>query len=77
MSNVIPLRRSTGPAPAQPLVYTVPEVAELLGLGLGLTYQLVRSGEIPARKLGTRWVVPRAAFHAWLNSTTVDKKEAS
>lgn len=74
MSNVIPLRRSTGPASAQPVVYSVAEVAGLLGLGLGLTYQLVRSGEIPARKLGSRWVVPRAAFHAWLNSSTVDKE---
>jgi excisionase family DNA binding protein len=49
-----------------PEVYTVRQVAGLLGLNLGITYELVRKGEIPAKRLGRRWLVPRAAFHAWL-----------
>jgi excisionase family DNA binding protein len=48
-------------------VYTVAEVAELLSLSLGSTYAMVRSGDIPARKLGGRWVVPKRRFHAWLD----------
>lgn len=75
MSNVVPLRRARPTSPACAVVYTVAEVSQLLGLGLGLTYELVRNGEIPARKLGSRWVVPKSAFHAWLDATTSEDKE--
>ena len=49
-------------------VYTVVEVAQLLSLSRGTAYALVRDGTIPALRLGGRWVVPRARFHAWLDS---------
>lgn len=71
MNNVIPLRPASAARPAEPVVYSVAQVAELLGLSLGLAYSLVRDGTIPARKLGSRWVIPIAAFHTWLNSATV------
>ena len=71
MNNVIPLWPDSAPAPAEPVVYSVAQVSELLGLSLGLAYSLVRDGTIPARKLGSRWVIPVAAFHTWLNSATV------
>ena len=48
-------------------IYTVGQVAQRLGIGAGLAYELVREGEIPAKRLGRRWVVPRELFHAWLN----------
>jgi excisionase family DNA binding protein len=48
-------------------VYTVQEVAHLLGLALGGTYTLIREGTVPAIKVGGRWVVPRKRFHAWLD----------
>jgi hypothetical protein len=32
---------------------------------------MVRTGQIPARRLGTRWVVPRRAFHTWLDATPI------
>lgn len=51
-------------------VYSVREVARLLSLSLGSTYALVREGEIPARKLGGRWVIPKKRFHAWLDECT-------
>jgi excisionase family DNA binding protein len=35
-------------------VYTVKEVSQYLRLSLGGTYALIRSGEIPALKLGGR-----------------------
>ena len=50
-------------------VYTVRQVAALLGVNLGVTYELIRAGVIPAKRLGKRWIVPRHAFHAWLNTT--------
>ena len=53
------------------LVYTVPEVAVLLTISRHTAYAMVRSGQIPARQLGTRWVMPREVFHTWLNSTPI------
>jgi excisionase family DNA binding protein len=47
--------------------YTVPEVAARLGIGRCMAYDLVRQGIIPAKRLGRRWIVPRARFHSWLN----------
>lgn len=51
-------------------VYTVRQVAWLLSLSRGGTYELVRSGVIPAVRLGKRWVIPKHRFHAWLDSCT-------
>jgi excisionase family DNA binding protein len=47
--------------------YNVLEVAALLGLSPGSTYALVRSGGIPARRVGGRWIVPKRRFHRWLD----------
>jgi excisionase family DNA binding protein len=48
-------------------ILTVPQAAARLGISVGLAYELVRAGEIPAKRLGRRWVVPQARFAAWLN----------
>ncbi|MFG3557411.1 helix-turn-helix domain-containing protein [Micromonospora sp. NPDC047557] len=58
-------------------VYSVREVARLLSLSLGSTYALVREGEIPARKLGGRWVIPKKRFHDWLNEANEQDNRAS
>ncbi|MFJ8685979.1 helix-turn-helix domain-containing protein [Micromonospora wenchangensis] len=59
---------STGrTAPVVRAVYTVAETAEILSLSLGSTYALVRSGQIPAMKLGGRWLIPKRRLHQWLN----------
>jgi excisionase family DNA binding protein len=63
MGEVVPLRSAGRPVK---LVYTVDEVAELLGLSRGLTYDLVRAGTIPAERVGRRWIIPRARLDAWL-----------
>lgn len=77
MTNVIPLRSGSAARSAEPVVYSVAQIADLLGLGLGLAYSLVRDGTIPARKLGSRWVIPCGAFHAWLNESTHEAKDVS
>lgn len=59
------------PTPISSLTYTVTEVADMLRLNLGGTYRMIRNGDIPARKLGSRWVIPRRAFHDWLNDLKV------
>lgn len=48
------------------LTLTVEEAAELLGVGRTSAYEGVRSGEIPAIRVGRRWLVPRAAFMKFL-----------
>jgi excisionase family DNA binding protein len=79
MSTVVPLaprqfRRATEPTAVAPrpvrAVYTVKEVAGLLSLSVSSAYALVRSGDIPAERLGRRWVIPRVRFHAWLDGTS-------
>jgi excisionase family DNA binding protein len=57
--------------------YTVAEVCARLGLSLGGTYELVRDGTIPARKLGGRWVIPKKRFHAWLDGVENDDQADS
>jgi len=52
--------------------YTVPEVAALLGMSRANTYALLASGEIPARRLGSRWIIPRHRFAQWLNDDPVN-----
>ena len=59
---------SDATGPASKVTYTVKEIAEMLGLNLGGTYQLIRTGQIPAVRLGSRWIVPKHRFHAWLHA---------
>jgi excisionase family DNA binding protein len=56
------------PVAVNSAVYTVKEVATLLSLGLGTTYAMLRSGDIPARKIGAQWIISRRRFHAWLDA---------
>lgn len=52
-------------------VYNVREVSQMLSISLGGTYQRCRDGQIPALKLGGRWVIPKARFHAWLDNLPI------
>ena len=52
------------------LTYTVPEVAELLGISRSSAYECVRRGEIPALTLGRRVVIAKTAIDALLGSAT-------
>jgi excisionase family DNA binding protein len=53
------------------LTYTVEQAARLLGVSMGVAYQLVRDGVIPAHRIGRRWLIPRKALHAWLDNAPV------
>lgn len=46
----------------QRVTVTVPEAAAILGIGKNLAYAAVKSGDIPAVKLGRRLVVPVGAL---------------
>ena len=47
------------------LVYSIQEVAELLGISRSYAYELVRKGEIPVLMLGKKRVVPKEKFNRW------------
>ncbi len=49
------------------LVYSIQEVADLLGISRSYTYELVRNGTIPNLQLGKKRVIPKGKFIEWLN----------
>ena len=50
-----------------PLTLTVPEVGEVLGISQAAAYELVRSKGFPSMRIGTRILVPKDKFVAWIN----------
>lgn len=57
------------------LVYSIEEVAGLLGISRSYAYELVRNGTIPALELGRKRVIPKEQFHSWINEKTEIKEE--
>lgn len=53
------------------LTYSVDEVAYLLNLSGGVTYECLRDGTIPAERVGRRWVISRRRRHAWLDGLPI------
>jgi excisionase family DNA binding protein len=53
-----------------PLVMSVTEAAEVLGISRGLAYELARTRRLPSVRLGRRLVVPRAALLSWLEESS-------
>ena len=48
--------------------YTVEEAAKILGIGRSAAYQAVGTGEIPAIRIGKRWLVPVQALEQLLST---------
>lgn len=44
------------------LYYSIDEVAQILGIHSNTVRRLIRTGELPAEKLGRQWRVSRTAF---------------
>lgn len=54
------------------LVITVVEAGQLLGLkSRNAAYEAVRRGDIPALRIGKRWIVPKAAIAQMLTSVKI------
>ena len=53
-----------------PLMLSVPEVAAVLGISRAGAYELVKGKEFPALKIGSRIVVPKEKFIAWVDEKT-------
>ena len=56
-------------ADLQPLTYSVPEVARLLGINRNTAYELAARGELPTVRLGKRVLIVRAGLERLLSST--------
>jgi excisionase family DNA binding protein len=46
---------------------TIPETARVLGISERLAYRAARMGEIPAIRIGRRYVVPEEALSRYLS----------
>jgi excisionase family DNA binding protein len=57
--------------------FSVKEAAKVLGIGLSITYALVRSGEIPSIKLGGRVLIPKRALAEMLGDTAAGEGPAT
>jgi len=57
--------------------HTVREVAQILGLGLNSTYAAISRGEIPAIRVGRRWLVPYQALERQLSGDGVERDRKS
>jgi excisionase family DNA binding protein len=55
-------------------VYSVSELAQMLGLNMHTTYELVRSEGFPALRVGKKWLIPVGALDVWLNETSASRK---
>lgn len=63
-------------------VYSVRELQTLLGMGKNQTYELVKSGQFPVRKIGSNYLIPKESFDKWIrsgnnNSTIVYNKTSA
>ena len=58
-----------------PLMLSVPEIAAVLGISRAASYELARSKDFPALRIGTRIVVPKDRFINWINRR-VEEKDA-
>ena len=53
-----------------PLTLTAQEVGETLGISRAAAYELVRRKGFPHMRIGTRILVPRDKFLAWIDQQT-------
>ena len=56
------------------MTMTVQEMAQCLGIGRNMAYELVKNGRVPFLKIGRQIRIPKRAFDAWLaNEASADK----
>lgn len=55
---------------------TAKEVADFLGIGINQLYAGAANDEIPARRIGRRWLFNRAAIVRWLSGNACGMPES-
>jgi excisionase family DNA binding protein len=51
-------------------VYSVEDVIAMLGKSRSFVYKMLRQGAIPAKKLGSSYIIPKRVFDNWLQGGT-------
>lgn len=49
-------------------LFTIHEFCKMAGIGRTLAYDLIKSGDIKAVKVGRKTMIPRSAIESWLGS---------
>jgi excisionase family DNA binding protein len=52
------------------LILTAEETAKLLGIGMNKIYELLISGELPAKRIGRKYLISKLMLENWLNCST-------
>ncbi len=66
-----PRKRTRSPANNRTSeVLDVPMTAELLTVSTDTVYDLFKSGELPGRKVGRKWITTRSAVLRWIESSS-------
>ena len=60
-----------------PDIMTPKDAAQVLPFSLNTIRELCASGELPARKVGRRWLIPRALLIGYLCNTSSETTNAS
>ena len=58
-----------------PLVLSVEDVANVMGICIAYAYELTHRRDFPSFTVGTRILVPKEKFIAWLDEQTKEKTE--
>jgi len=48
------------------LIYSADEVSELIGLGMNKVYELLANGEIPSKRVGRKYLIPKVSLEKWV-----------
>ena len=48
------------------IAVSVAEAAQMIGISVPKAYALVKSGQMPAKRVGKRWVVPVDKLKEWV-----------
>ena len=58
-----------------PLMLSVQDVSDVLGIGLAHAYEVVHQKDFPTITLGNRIIVPRDKFIQWIDNETEKQSE--
>lgn len=61
-------------AKPDPIAYTVPEAAALLGISEESVYEAIRRNEFPHVKIGRLIRIPKRRFEAWVNGGVAEEE---
>ena len=46
-------------------IYTIQDVAQMLGISRSFVYQMIKEDKIPVVRLGRRVIIPKLKFDKW------------